>query len=237
MSRCGEIRILVAGAVLGALEPDEAEAVRNHLAGCPRCRREHADLAVLPRMLDAVESPEVAPERPSPALEDAVLDRHARERGTAAPEPRRRRWRARTLVPAAAAGTALVVVAALALAGVFGGGENGGGYELALRPGPGAPAASGSATLRGVEAGMDVRLHARGLPGGGRAVYELWCVRGDGSWVNAGTFHAPDGTASASLTAAVRRGDYQAMIVKRRPPGARAGVRGETVLWARLSRD
>jgi hypothetical protein len=165
-----------------------------------------------------------------------VLDRHARERGTAPPKRPRRRWRPRLLVPVAAAGTALVVVAALALAGVFaGGGER--RYELALSAGPGAPAASGTAALRGVEAGMDVRLRARDLPPGGGAVYELWCVRGDGSWVSAGTFHAADGTADAHLTAAVRRGDYEGIVVTRRARDAREGARGETVLEGRITRN
>ena len=30
--------------VVGALEPDEAEALRRHLAGCPVCRAEYQDL-------------------------------------------------------------------------------------------------------------------------------------------------------------------------------------------------
>ena len=36
---CNELRPLLGGYVLEALEPDEAEAVRAHLPGCPRVRR------------------------------------------------------------------------------------------------------------------------------------------------------------------------------------------------------
>lgn len=52
---CDEVRDLAAGFVLGALEPDEAAAVRAHLATCPEAHPEMNELAgVLPVLAAAV---------------------------------------------------------------------------------------------------------------------------------------------------------------------------------------
>jgi len=77
--------------VLNALEPEEMDAVRAHVAACPDCSREHAQLAPLSSLLEAVGSPETMAAKPPPALEDAVLDRFAREGPRTAPEFRPRR--------------------------------------------------------------------------------------------------------------------------------------------------
>ena len=70
-----------------------------------------------------------------------------------------------------------------------------------------------------------VQLRAHGLPARRRAVYELWCVRTDGRWINGGSFHArADGTASAQLTAAVRPGEYHLVVVTGRSEGGRHGA-------------
>ena len=87
---CAELRPLLGGYVLEALEPDETEAVRAHLPGCPVCAAELASLAELPRLLDLA-APVAQPDEPlSPGSEEALLDRFAREseqRG----RPRKRR--------------------------------------------------------------------------------------------------------------------------------------------------
>ena len=84
---CDDLRPLLGGYVLGALEPDEAEAVREHLPGCAACSAEHASLAGLPALLDLA-TPLAAPDEPlSPAFEEALLDRLARDRESAAPGP------------------------------------------------------------------------------------------------------------------------------------------------------
>ena len=52
---CDEVRELAAPFVLGALEPDEAAAVREHLAGCPEAHEEIAELGgVLPAIAASV---------------------------------------------------------------------------------------------------------------------------------------------------------------------------------------
>jgi hypothetical protein len=130
---CSDVRSLIGGYVLHALEPHEEETVRRHLATCPDCAREHAELAPLPALLDVPLDPEATPVLPPASLEEAVLDRFAAEAGAkrggtladagavepplapAAPQqgarrPRRagrvRRWAGRPL-PAAALGALL----------------------------------------------------------------------------------------------------------------------------------
>ena len=89
---CDELRPLLGGYVLEALEPDEAEAVRAHLPGCPACAAELASLAELPQLLDLA-APVAHPDEPlSPGSEEALLDRFAREsRPAARRAPTRRR--------------------------------------------------------------------------------------------------------------------------------------------------
>jgi anti-sigma-K factor RskA len=231
---CDDVRPLLGAYVLGGLEPDEAAAVREHLDGCPKCAREHMELAGLPSMLDLIESPEETLQRPSPGLEDAVLDRHARERRAVRERTRRRRppilegWRRRVLAGAAAAGAAAAVAVF-----VLGGGNSPvnppSAVAATLMPGPGAPKAHGTAWLRAVPAGTSVHMRALGLPGG--QAFELWCIRYDGRWVSAGTFRvARDGHADVTLTAAVRRGEYGKILVTpradREPAAMRAQVMG-----------
>ncbi|MDQ3935048.1 MAG: anti-sigma factor, partial [Actinomycetota bacterium] len=77
---CSEVRTLLGGYVLHALDPAEADAVRAHVAACPDCAREYEELAPLPVLLDAALDPDATPAQPPAALEEAVLDRFARER-------------------------------------------------------------------------------------------------------------------------------------------------------------
>ncbi|MGH3343739.1 MAG: anti-sigma factor family protein, partial [Carbonactinosporaceae bacterium] len=71
--RCDEARHALGAYVLSALEPGEAGVVRAHLAGCPRCRAEHTDLAGLPALLAEV-SPQEAAAGPVRA-DDGLLER------------------------------------------------------------------------------------------------------------------------------------------------------------------
>ena len=145
---CHDCRDLIGGYVLGALEPDETAAVRRHLETCSACTREHAELATIPALLDMAESADAVPERPPPRLEEAVLDRFAREHrgGDAsappaggvpaadeplAPAPRERAPRRRFTRPnffrpsfglAATAAVALIVAVVLGIGLISGGG-------------------------------------------------------------------------------------------------------------------
>jgi anti-sigma-K factor RskA len=109
--------------VLGALPPDECTGFEAHLAGCPACRQDVAELQVAADALPA----SVPPVLPPPELRDRIMavvnadaellaaagehaDRPARER---APERRRPRflsgWRLRPALAAACAAALLLV--------------------------------------------------------------------------------------------------------------------------------
>jgi anti-sigma-K factor RskA len=227
---------LVGGYVLGALEPREMEEMRAHVAVCEQCGPEADRLAAVPGLLDRIVPADVPPPSLSPQVEEAVLDRFARERreeAESAPQRERRRparfgrlaRRPRLARAAAGAAAVAIVLAVLVLALGDGDGE----YASVRLAGP--TDASASASLAEVATGTRIRLHTRGLPAG--AEYELWCVRADGRWVSGGTFWADrDGSTEAQLTAAVKPGEYHWMAVTRQ--GEEAGERGPVVLRGEL---
>ena len=224
MSGCRSHADLVGPYVLGALEADEMESMREHLAGCDACAAEARSLAEIPVLLDhARESDEVA--TLSPALEEEVLDRFVRER--AAAQPRRRPWR-RFAIPAIA--VAALVAAILVAALPSGPAPAYAHADLWSMPAGGG--AEGTADAAEVDAGTRVKLHADHLPVQRGSAYELWCVRSDGRWINGGSFHArSDGTAAAELTAAVRPGEYHIVVITRRSSD---GMRGAEVMRGKL---
>lgn len=216
MSDCAHCRELLGGYVLGALDDADHAAVGIHLQGCPRCRREHAELAGVPALLDLVESPDAAFESPPPGLEESVLDRFARERSSTAPPdpPRRSRWGLRVGAAGAAAAVALALV--LVLAGAFSSSPDDSAFGHVRMSG--ARGAAAHADLRALDEGTGVRLSATGLRPGPHPIYELWCVTDDGHWISGGTFRADrHGRARAALTSAARPGDYEVMLITRRP--------------------
>jgi hypothetical protein len=234
LSGCPTHGQLVGGYVLGALDPAEMDEMRLHVAGCPHCGPEADRLAALPGLLDRIEPADVPPPALSPQVEEAVLDRFARERGAASERPRRRRRARRRLGALAAAGLAATVLA-LALLWPLGG-ENGEPAYASVSLGglAGAPkAAAATAELQEVPAGTSIQLEAHGLRGRKGMEYEVWCIRSDGSWVSGGTFRPNrKGWAEAELTAAVRPGDYHRMVVTERAEGD--DPRGAAVLRGEL---
>jgi anti-sigma-K factor RskA len=229
---------LVGGYVLGALEPAEMEEMRAHLATCPHCGPEADRLAALPGLLDRIVPDDVPPPSLSPQVEEAVLDRFARERreeADGAPQRERRgparfgRLARRPRLALAAAGAAAVAIALAVLLLPAGGGNGDSAYASVSLAGP--TDAAASASLDQVPEGTHIRLRAQGLPAG--TEYEVWCVRADGRWVSGGTFWADaDGSAEAQLTAAVKAGNYHVMAVTRQ--GRKGGDRGPVVLRGEL---
>ena len=211
MSACDHIRTELGGYVLGALEPAEADAVREHLERCSECAREHASLAGLPALLTLAEPIEAAPPL-APAVEERVLDAVARERSQPAPGRGARRLlrRPRVLIPALGA----VAAAAVALVLVLGGGHQ--PYDVALHP-VGASTAAGHTQLESTKGGTMLHMWVKGLPADPNVVYEVRCDAPDWS-ASAGTFRADaNGRAVVVLTTAARRGDYDSIRVVRRP--------------------
>jgi hypothetical protein len=240
---CNECRTLLGGYVLHALEEDEAESVRRHLADCAACAAEHGELMGIPAILDTTGAVESSTEYPPATLEEAVLDRFAREhpghhdeKQPDAPAPsqrlraRLRRHLARPF-PAAIAGAvaaAAVTAALIVLPGAGGsGGNSGEQYQASLFGSPAAPGARASAKLQVFASGTHVRLSVRGLHGSPGTVYELWCLRDDGAKVSAGTFRTDgSGRADVSLTTAAIPGEYHRLGVERRSlsPAAQPGT-------------
>jgi len=221
---CREYGDLIGPYVLGALEPAEVEEVDQHLTECDRCALERRRLAGLPALLDAAHVDDAVVAL-SPQLEDAVLDQFVRERARSA-RPRGA-WR-RFAIPAAAAAT---VILAVVLALLLPGGSDNAYARAELWSTSGQ--VLGNASVAEVEGGTRVHLRAHDLPVSRGAVYELWCVRTDGRWINGGSFQArSDGTAAAQLTAAVRPGEYHVVVVTRRTAG---GGRGAEVMRGKLT--
>jgi len=219
------VREELGGYVLGALEPDEREAVAAHLAACPACAAEHERLAGLPAMLAHAEGLEI-PAAPA-AVEERLLDQLAHERG----QRRRRRrpvlglTRGRALVATALAGAALGAgVTAFAVSGGEPAAPAPARYALALS---GASGASARADLQPGRGGTEVHMWVKGLPPGGDAVYEVRCER-PGWSASAGTFRADSrGRAYVVLTTAARIGEYERIRVVRRPDANATVMTGE----------
>ena len=229
MNGCASHGELVGGYVLGALEPGEMEEMRRHLEWCPACGPEARRMEELPALLDRIEPDDVPPPALAPEVEEAVLDRFARERPREEERPRRRAPRAlRRLAPVAAALALAGLLLLLILPSDESTGPGSQAYATArLAPPVASSQASAYAYADAVPAGTRVRLWARGLRPGS---YELWCVRADGRWISGGTFRAGSGGAArAQMTAAVKPGDYHVMVVTRRSKAERGApvLRGE----------
>ena len=220
---CDDLRPLLGGYVLGALEPDEMEAVREHLPSCPACSAEHASLVGLPALLDLA-TPLDAPDEPlSPAFEEALLDRFARDREAAAAPKRRRRlprvaWtRPRVAVASGLLAAALTFATMAALDDDPSQPAASRSYVVQLKAAAAAPAGSkglrARVSLYRVQGGTGVHLWASGLPKGPARVYEMVCEK-RGFSASAGTFRADaKGRVEARLTTAARIGEYDSLRV------------------------
>jgi anti-sigma factor RsiW len=240
---CEHCRDLIGGYVLDALDPDERELVRRHLQVCEPCAREHAELATIPALLDVADSADVLPLRPPARLEEAVLDRFARERRGSPPRRVRgsRRLRRRWLAPAAV-GLACVLAALVAVL-ALGGDERRPGqvagdavrvYRVAMRGDGPTPDAAGDARLYPGATGTGVHLSVRGLKPNAYQ-YELWCVRDDGWRISAGTFRVDaSGRADVRLTTAAMPTEYHTLAIEARGAGGGASAPGWRVLVGRI---
>ncbi len=169
-------------------------------------------------------SADANPESPPAALEDAVLDRFARERRTtvtpARPSRRGPRWPGGRLRLGLAAGAAVAAAAVvLLLSGALSSSEDEEAFgHVDLRGG----GATAEADLRAVRAGTRVDLSVAGLPAGSEPMYQLWCIPDKGRWISGGTFRVDArGRARVRLTSAAKPGDYERIVITRGDRGAR----------------
>ena len=224
---CDDLRPLLGGYVLEALEPDEMAAVREHLPNCPACSAEHASLAGLPALLDLA-TPLDAPDEPlRPPSRRRCWTARPPPRGgpraeRARPRRRRRLSRIAWTRPRVAVASGLLT-AALTFATMTALDDDppsqptaSRNYVVQLKAGAAAPAGSrvsGRVALYRVRGGAGVHLWARGLRTGRKHVYEVLCEKGGWS-ASAGTFRADaNGHVEARLTTAARVGEYDSLRV------------------------
>jgi anti-sigma-K factor RskA len=231
------MRIDLGAYVLGALDVDEAAAVRRHLQECPQCAAERDDLSALPGLLSLAGGADAAVTEPlSAAFEERLLDAYAREHASVTRRRhlgRLRRWlRPRWLAVGA---TAAVAAAAVAV-GIFvlGGGANERMYGVEFRNVV-ATTASARANLDSSDSGTTVHLWVSGLPQDDHAVYEVLCDAQ--MWTaSAGTFRpSADGRANIVLTTALRKGEYDSIRIVRNGRGPDGKYVKQDILTARLS--
>lgn len=197
---CDAVRLELGAYVLGGLKPAETAAVETHLAACPSCAAEVADLAELPSLLALAD--DTPPDVP-PDLRDRTVARATRQ-----PDTRQRRRRTTALVAAVAA-----LVGALAGAG--------GVLVVDRDPPPDEVLAvtdepiEGRIALRDTPSGMDVQLDAAGFPAMDEGYYQVWLEWPSGHQVSAGTF-VPDsrGRVHATLRTGGWREDYHALEIR-----------------------
>jgi hypothetical protein len=135
-----DVEMLVAGYVLGVLEPADRDLVRDHLPTCAGCRAALAEIAPLPAMLARVSPEDAAADLPVPG--DAMLGRLLAAAGETK-RARRRHWYA-----------AAAAVAVLAIGGTATG--------LALSHGGDDDRLRMTAAQSGISATLDVRPAASG---------------------------------------------------------------------------
>jgi len=239
MPQCDELRHSLGAYVLGALDVDDAAAVRRHLQECPECAAERDALVPMPGLLSLAGGADAAVNEPlSPAFEERLLDAYARDH---ADRPRRRigslrqRLGRRPRWVAVGATTAVAAVAAALAIFVVGGGEKGGRqYDVAFRS-VNSPGAAAHADLSGGDGGTTLQLWVKGLPRDDHAVYEVLCDAE--MWTaTAGTFRTDaNGKAFVVLTTALRKGEYNGIRIVRRVHEPDGRLVKRAVLAAKLS--
>jgi hypothetical protein len=239
VTQCDELRHSLGAYVLGALDVDDAAAVRRHLQECPECAEERDALVPLPGLLSLAGGADAAVTEPlSPAFEERLLDLYARDHADAPAPSRLTRLRRKLRRPrwiAVGATAAVAAVAAAFAIFVVGGGEEGGRqYDVSFRSLAG-PGAAAHADLSSSNAGTTLHLWVKGLPNDDKAVYEVLCDAE--SWTaTAGTFRTDSrGKAVVILTTALKKGDYDAIRIVRRQHEADGRLVLRDILAARLS--
>lgn len=234
-----QIKQDLAAYALGALEPDEAAAVEEHLTGCDECRalldeyRQSASL--LPLALDITSPPAGAGERLLASAREAAQAESSAQGRPDTIDSRSTGWQ---LVAAASLILALVLGGALiwALTGDDDGDTLTGAGErvVALSGSPDAPDASGHLVMD--EADERAMLVVTNLPDvpAGRA-YQFWFVAPDGERVSGGVFSTdPDGGAVVEINVPQNVTAFERIGVTEEPEGGSEGPTGTNVLGGLL---
>jgi anti-sigma-K factor RskA len=201
-------RELLGPYVLGALDPEEEQAVERHLAGCAACRNEERGLRETHERLAGVS---IAASSAPPDLKARILGalpQGGRNRG-ATPGETARDGRSSSLVRRAVAVVTILLPLVLVVAylvGAFDRPE----MTAALAPTELAPGAGGELEVRGLGSDLEASLEVWGLPETeDDEYYELWFGK-EGGRVSAGTFAVDDrGRGELSALCPEVAGGYQ----------------------------
>jgi anti-sigma factor RsiW len=215
--------------VLGALEADELEAFRTHLATCAICRDE---VVAFQEVADTL--PLLAPPQPVPqALKRRVMA-EVRADPRAGAKQRRRRFRlpdfASAIPSPGLAVSAMVLVVAVAAIAVAALGSGGAGTHTfsASVVGP------GSAKLK--VTGSRGELVVRGMPAPpGNDVYEVWLKRGQQPPSPTSALFSVTSKGSGSVDVPGNLDGVDQVLVTPEPPGGSAAPTHAPVIVARLS--
>lgn len=216
---CERARHELGGAVLGGLDHAELQELEAHLARCPSCREEYAELQDLPPLLELARGPRT----PVPArLRDRVVASAVRRQG-------RRRWLAGA---AAAAMLAALVGVVIGRASVP---EPTPAVAIALESPDAYEEAGGWAWLQPSEEGFVLELTVRGLePVADPEVYEAWLYTTDERIVSIGQLTPSDGEVDARFELDGDLEAYQGFWITAEPDRRDPAHEGPTVLRASL---
>ncbi|MCA1715807.1 MAG: anti-sigma factor [Actinobacteria bacterium] len=201
-------RELLGPYVLGALDPEEEQAVERHLAGCAACRNEEHGLRETHERLAGAS---IAASSASPDLKARILGALPQRRGgqetTSAETARDGRG---LLSPARRAVVALLLIPAGLVVAYWVGAFDRPEMTAELASTELAPGAGGELEVRGSGSDMKANLEVWGLPETGNdEYYELWFGK-EGGRVSAGTFVVDDrGRGELSALCPEVAGGYQ----------------------------
>jgi anti-sigma-K factor RskA len=206
---CGED---VAAYVLGALEPEEADAFRRHIAACETCREEVAEFqsvteALPPGAGGRYEVPKDLRRRVMREVRASPKAGAARQAGAEpARVPAARLWRPFTAWAGAVAVVAVAVIVAVAISS---GGSSG---TRTIQ------ASVGSAELRIAGGRGDLVVHRLPPPPAGR-IYEMWVQRGNAAPTPTGTLFSTRSNGSASVGVPGSLNRVSRVLVTQEPAG------------------
>lgn len=215
-------RFDLAALVLGSLSPEERAGVEAHLATCPSCQAELADLASLPGLLHRLTPTEAERAGATPDLLPGLLARAAAITAVSDDEPPVRtsdgapshvRRSGRRAAGWAAAGVGV----AAGVAWMFGGNVLSGPEpvptptSVVVQAHDDESGISGEVTLSDADTGTDLRLELSGVPAGSRC--QLVAVTADGSDVTASWDATYGGTATFTGSTHFAMEDIEELLI------------------------
>jgi anti-sigma-K factor RskA len=215
----------VAAYALGALERDEAEAFRRHLADCPECR---AELAGFESVVEALPPAGARDEVPRSLRRRVMREVRATPKTAATPmmSTRPSAVRPRPRFSLAWGGAAAAVVVAVIVAVALSSGGSGGTRTI--------QASVGSAQLRIAGGHGDLIVHRLpALPAG--RIYEMWLQRGSAQPTPTGTLFSTTSSGAASVGVPGSLDGVSAVMVTQEPAGGTLAPTSAPVIVARVS--